>query len=56
MTLNAAGVLLTPPNHDTPPARAKIGIPQGDGTRRWYRVGFGEGIWIWLDTGVVTKD
>lgn len=45
-TLNAAGVLLTPAN--AAGDRTKIGIPQGDGSYQWVRVGFGEVMWVWV--------
>lgn len=44
--LNAAGVQLTPAN--AVGQRTKIGIPHGDGSFTWVRVGFGEGTWVWV--------
>lgn len=43
--LNANGWLLTPPNHDTPPARTKVKPPD---YANYFRVGFGEGYWVWI--------
>ena len=43
--LNCAGSALTPPNADGD--RTKIWEPN---EQRWKRVGFGEGVWVWVDT------
>lgn len=44
-TMNAAGWLLTPPN--AAGDRTKVRPPNS----HWFRVGFGEKKWVWLDQG-----
>lgn len=48
-TLKQAGWIITPPN--AAGERTKVGIPDGRGGFDWYRVGFGEGRWMWIHQG-----
>lgn len=44
--LNASGWLITPANHEVPPMRTKVKPPD---YAHYFRVGFGEGHWVWLE-------